>query len=93
MVTENLFQAIPFVAQSIFVICIWLVLLSFLWSFWNSLLQGWADLQRLHQIPCSSCAFFTGEYYLKCTIRPRDALTKAAIDCLDYEPVFLHGRD
>ncbi len=42
--------------------------------------------QRMHQIPCSKCRFFTENYQLKCTIHPTNALTEAAIDCPDYQP-------
>lgn len=58
----------------------------FLWSAWQAARDGIAQLQRLHQIPCSNCAFFTGDYRLKCTVHPSRALTEAALDCLDYEP-------
>ena len=42
-------------------------------------------LQRLHKIPCSNCSYFTGDYRLKCTVRPFEALSEQAIDCLDFE--------
>lgn len=42
--------------------------------------------QRMHQIPCSKCRFFTENYQLKCTVHPTDALTEAAIGCPDYQP-------
>jgi len=93
MPIATLFQAAPQITKSVFVVCIGLILLSFLWALWEALLQGWANLQRLHQIPCSGCAFFTGEYNLKCTIHPCKALTESAIDCLDHEPTFLKRRD
>ena len=42
-------------------------------------------LQRLHQIPCSDCEFFTQKSCLKCTVRPHWAGTEMAIDCPDFE--------
>ena len=93
MFIVSLFHVVSLIAQPVLALCAWLILLSFLWSLCNTLLQGWAILQRLHKIPCSGCAFFTGEYYLKCTVHPCTALTEAAIDCLDHEPVFFRGRD
>lgn len=45
-----------------------------------------ARSQRLHQIPCADCQFFTRHYTLKCTLHPSDALTEQAIGCRDYEP-------
>jgi hypothetical protein len=47
--------------------------------------QGWKHLQQLHQVPCSRCAYFTGDYRLKCTVHPAQALTEEAIDCRDFE--------
>jgi hypothetical protein len=43
-------------------------------------------LKKIHQIPCNRCAFYTGEYRLKCTVRPCQAFTEEAIACLDWEP-------
>ena len=47
--------------------------------------QGWKHLQQLHEIPCSRCAYFTGDYRLKCTVCPSQALTEEAIGCRDFE--------
>jgi hypothetical protein len=41
-------------------------------------------LQRLHQIPCSNCAYFTGDYRLKCTVNPIVAMSETAIGCRDF---------
>ena len=41
-------------------------------------------LQRLHQIPCSNCAYFTGDYRLKCTVNPMIATSETAIGCRDF---------
>jgi hypothetical protein len=46
--------------------------------------QGVQDIKTLHEIPCSRCRYFTGEYHLKCPVNPSTALTEAAIDCLDF---------
>jgi hypothetical protein len=51
----------------------------------KSLNKGWSNLVRLHQIPCDRCAFFTGEFSLKCTVHPYKALNEKAINCLNYE--------
>lgn len=45
-----------------------------------------AHLRRLHQIPCTRCAYFTGCHYLKCTVNPSTALTEAALACRDFAP-------
>ena len=57
-----------------------------LWQGFHSLKQGFRHLHRLHQIPCSRCAYFTGDYRLKCTVDPFAALTESAIGCPDYQP-------
>jgi len=45
-----------------------------------------ARLQRLHQIPCTRCRFYSGNAYLKCPVQPLKALSEEALDCLDFEP-------
>ncbi|MCA1992233.1 MAG: hypothetical protein LDL41_09345 [Coleofasciculus sp. S288] len=54
--------------------------------------DGITRLRRLHQVPCSRCAFFTGDYRLKCTVHPCKALSEEAIGCLDYEPIHSSPR-
>ncbi|MEL6494448.1 MAG: hypothetical protein AAFQ41_04900 [Cyanobacteria bacterium J06623_7] len=53
-------------------------------------------LQRLHQIPCSKCAYFTGDYRLKCTVQPMLAMSEEAIGCRDFlyrhEPLERHSQ-
>ncbi len=67
-------------------ISIWIVLLGFFFAVCLAVEDAVARLKRLHQVPCSHCAFFTGDYRLKCTVHPCTALSEAAIHCLDYEP-------
>jgi hypothetical protein len=55
------------------------------WNLWLSLHQGSQQIQRLHQIPCSNCIYFTGDYNLKCPVHPLRALTEAAIQCPDHQ--------
>lgn len=57
-----------------------------LWKFLLTFKSGINYVKRLHQIPCSRCAFFTGDYRLKCTVHPHKALTETALNCVDYEP-------
>lgn len=58
----------------------------FLGSIGFVLREGVHQLQRLHQIPCADCEFFTNDYRLKCTVRPCVACTEDAIGCTDFEP-------
>lgn len=62
-----------------------LTLLTF-WSLWSAARDGISKVKTLHQIPCAGCQFFTGDYHLKCPVRPMIALSEEAINCSDYEP-------
>jgi hypothetical protein len=66
--------------------CIATVMVLFLWSISVALREGFHQIRRLHQIPCSDCEFFTNDYRLKCTVRPCVACTEDAIGCTDFEP-------
>ena len=57
----------------------------FVWSLQLAFRDGIIHLKRLHSIPCSRCAYFTGDYRLKCTVHPKMALTEDALGCGDYE--------
>ena len=75
----------PFLVP-ICLICAWLLVFLTIWSIWTSISDGVNRTKRLHQIPCTNCQFFTGDYYLKCTVHPVRALSEEAIDCRDYDP-------
>ena len=68
-------------------VIITIFLFFFCLSIYLAVQEGITRLRRLHQIPCSRCAFFTGDYRLKCTVHPCKALSEEAIDCFDYEPI------
>ena len=70
----------------IYCFCIGILMLLFLWSVSLALREGFHQIKRLHQIPCSDCEFFTNDYRLKCTVRPCVACTEDAIGCTDFEP-------
>jgi hypothetical protein len=55
------------------------------WSLISCILDVIAQAKKMHQIPCTNCRFFTGDYRLKCTINPSVANTEQAIDCTDYD--------
>lgn len=63
-----------------------------LWNLCLTFREGISYVKRLHQIPCSRCAFFTGDYRLKCTVHPDQALTETALNCHDYEPTNHQAR-
>jgi hypothetical protein len=78
-------QSITFGCQLVLMMYISLCLFSYLRSAWKNTQKNLIQLQRLHQIPCSHCLFFTGEYNLKCAVHPCKALSEAAIGCADYQ--------
>ena len=61
------------------------VLAAWGWRLSTDVLRGLAHVRRLHQIPCSSCQFYTGSSHLKCPVHPYLALTEEAINCEDFE--------
>lgn len=54
------------------------------WSLISCTLDVIAQAKKMHQIPCTKCRFFTGDYHLKCTVNPSVANTEQAIGCGDY---------
>jgi len=72
-------------------ICAWSLGLLFIWFSWRTTKEGVSHLRKLHQIPCSRCAFFTNDYRLKCTVHPITALSEDAINCCDFEPATSHN--
>lgn len=69
------------------VLCFSVWTIIFTGLFWRSLAvvkQAVQHLQRLHQIPCDKCMYFTGDYRLKCTVNPTVAMSDRAIGCRDF---------
>lgn len=69
------------------VFCIGVWTLTFTYLAWRSLKitkQAVGHLQLLHKIPCAQCAYFTGDYRLKCTVNPLTAMSENAIGCPDF---------
>lgn len=87
MPISALLQIMPFIYQVAFMVCLAMGLVSYARSIWKTLKQDLLYLQRLHQIPCHHCVFFTGEYNLKCAVHPCKAFKEEAIGCADYQPV------
>ena len=64
---------------------VWTTIFSvLLWRLIAIAKQAVKHLQHLHQIPCDKCAYFTGDYRLKCTVNPIDAMSETAIGCRDF---------
>jgi len=75
----------PFLVPICF-FCAWTLIILTAWSIYSAVKDSVATTQKMHQIPCTNCQFFTGDYRLKCTVQPTIANTEAAIECLDYQP-------
>lgn len=72
--------------RTIFCICLWSVLFSVTSCYIVSVFtQGINHLKKLHQIPCAKCAYFTGDYRLKCPLNPTIALSEEAINCREFQ--------
>jgi hypothetical protein len=56
------------------------------WSLWTATRDSVKTAQKMHQIPCASCQYFTDDHRLKCTVHPSIANTEEAIQCIDYQP-------
>jgi hypothetical protein len=54
------------------------------WSLISCIMDVLTQAKRMHQVPCTKCRFFTGDYHLKCTVNPSVANTEQAIGCGDY---------
>ena len=64
---------------------VWTLIFSCLfWRLLSICQRAIAHLKRLHQVPCNKCAYFTGDYRLKCTVNPMVAMSETAIGCRDF---------
>ncbi len=63
----------------------WGIMILAGWSLWTTARDSVKIAQKMHQIPCTGCQFFTADYRLKCTVHPSIANTEEAIHCLDYQ--------
>lgn len=63
----------------------WGIVLLAIWNVVSALRDGVSRAQKMHQIPCANCRYFTNNHLLKCPVHPETALSEAAINCRDYE--------
>lgn len=54
-------------------------------SLWTAARDSVRVAQRMHQIPCASCQFYTNTHFLKCPVHPSEAGTEDAVNCMDFE--------
>jgi len=79
-----LIQVLQPVLAPICCLVAWTLVFLVSWDLWTATKSGVKAVKQLHQIPCANCQFFTGNYYLKCTVHPSRALSEEAIGCTDY---------
>jgi uncharacterized protein YpmS len=75
----------PFLIPICFVIAWTMIILVFV-NLWTATRETVKTAQKMHQIPCHNCQFFTNNYRLKCTVNPYIANTEEAIGCKDHQP-------
>jgi hypothetical protein len=63
----------------------WSLVLMVAWNLWSAMRDSVARAKTMHQIPCATCRFYSGDYRLKCPVHPTLAMTESAINCPDYE--------
>lgn len=74
----------PYLVPICFVVA-WSLVIVIAWSLWSAFSDSVSSAQKMHQIPCTGCQFFTADYRLKCTVHPSIANTEDAIHCKDYQ--------
>jgi hypothetical protein len=84
---RGLIQVIRPVFTPLLLVFAWTLLFLVGWSVWAAVRDGIENAKQMHQIPCANCRFFTQNYHLKCPVHPKTALSEAAINCPDYEPL------
>ncbi len=76
--------ALDFTIHPSYFLAAWALIGLILQTLYLAIGDAIATTKTLHQIPCTNCQFFTGNYYLKCTVHPNSALTDRAINCRDF---------
>jgi hypothetical protein len=77
-----MFQSVPQLLRGL---SAWTMLALAIVNVWRMFTTGTAHARKLHQIPCANCAYFSGDYTLKCALHPQESCTLDAIDCRDFE--------
>ncbi|MGD1928497.1 MAG: hypothetical protein ACFB12_06280 [Leptolyngbyaceae cyanobacterium] len=85
VIAHRLVEGIQPVLVPLCFVIAWATLIAGSWSVWAAMRDGVKRAQRMHQIPCADCQYFSGSYLLKCPLHPKEALSEAAIACRDFE--------
>lgn len=86
----TLIQVIQPILVPLCFIVAWSFLLMLGWTMWSAIRDTTQKAQTMHQIPCSTCQFFTNDHRLKCPVNPLSANTEQAINCTDYHSVSIY---
>ena len=65
----------------------WSLVVAIALSLITTIRRGIANLQNVHRVPCSCCAFSSSDYRLKCSVHPSVAFSEEAIGCYDFEAI------
>ncbi len=79
-----LIHAIQPISVPLCFVLAWGLVILLLWNIVAAVTDTVCRAQRMHQIPCAHCTFFTKDYHLKCPVQPSIALSEQAIDCPDF---------
>ena len=85
IVAHQLIEGIQPILVPLCFIIAWVTLGLGAWSVWAAMRDSVKQARHMHQIPCAECCYFSGNYLLKCPLHPKEALSEAAIGCLDFE--------
>ncbi|MBE9116104.1 hypothetical protein IQ249_09375 [Lusitaniella coriacea LEGE 07157] len=75
----------PFLVPFCFVLA-WGYAIALVWGLISMARDATTTAKRMHEVPCTTCRFFTDNYHLKCSVQPTIAETEEAIGCRDYSP-------
>lgn len=87
-VLQIIYLLIRFIQPFLVPICFlsaWTIIILATWSIYSAVRDSVATSKKMHSIPCADCQYFTGDYRLKCTVRPTVANTQEALNCTDYQ--------
>lgn len=63
---------------------VWLLLFCTASEAWKLVRHNVTSVKQGQRVPCKNCRYYSNNFYLKCAVRPSDALTDRAADCSDF---------
>ncbi|WP_330203289.1 hypothetical protein [Cyanobacterium sp. Dongsha4] len=71
--------------QPFYLLIAWGLFFVLIWTLITAIIDINKRSQKMHQIPCTNCQYFTSNFYLKCPVNPSTANTELAINCRDFQ--------